>query len=105
MCCAPERNSCVTASYPLPLCPITATSDGLPLEPPCRAVLSSTVVVAVGMGPGTASEVALALKAGKPVVLLASTDEAKVRCTVDLSLIAWPCWGAAFLAASLCCCC
>ena len=34
-------------------------------------VLSSDVVIAVGAGgPGTASEVALALKAGKPVILL-----------------------------------
>lgn len=35
-------------------------------------VLSSAVVIACGMGAGTASEVALALKAGKPVVLLNS---------------------------------
>jgi len=33
-------------------------------------VLSSDVVVACGMGAGTASEVALALKAGRPVILL-----------------------------------
>ena len=33
-------------------------------------VLSSQVVVACGMGAGTASEVALAIKAGKPVILL-----------------------------------
>ncbi|AFZ43752.1 CHP725-containing protein [Halothece sp. PCC 7418] len=33
-------------------------------------VLSSAVVVACGMGMGTASEVALALKNGKPVILL-----------------------------------
>lgn len=33
-------------------------------------VLSSQVVIACGMGTGTTSEVALALKAGKPVVLL-----------------------------------
>lgn len=38
-------------------------------------VLSSTVVIACGMGAGTASEVALALKAGKDVVLLASSPE------------------------------
>jgi uncharacterized protein (TIGR00725 family) len=38
-------------------------------------VLSSDVVIACGrLGPGTASEVALSLKAGKPVVLLAGTD-------------------------------
>jgi hypothetical protein len=35
-------------------------------------VLSSDVVVACGMGTGTASEVALALKADKPVILLNS---------------------------------
>ena len=34
--------------------------------------LSSKVVVAIGMGPGTASEISLAIKAGKPVVLLES---------------------------------
>lgn len=33
-------------------------------------VLSSGVIVACGMGSGTASEVALALKVGKPVILL-----------------------------------
>ncbi|MBD2459756.1 LOG family protein [Oscillatoria sp. FACHB-1407] len=36
-------------------------------------VLSSDVVVVCGMGAGTASEAALALKAGKPIVLL-NTD-------------------------------
>ena len=42
-------------------------------------VLTSDVVVACGVeGPGTASEVALALKSGKPVVLLAG-DEAAQR--------------------------
>lgn len=41
-------------------------------------VLASTVVVACGMGIGTASEVALALKAQKSVVLLKSTPEAAV---------------------------
>ncbi len=40
-------------------------------------VLSSDVVVACGRGgPGTASEAALALKAGKPLVLLAPSREA-----------------------------
>jgi hypothetical protein len=40
-------------------------------------VLSSDVVVACGVeGPGTASEVALALKAGRPTVLLAPTPAA-----------------------------
>jgi hypothetical protein len=38
-------------------------------------VLSSDVVVAIGAGgPGTASEVALALKSAKPVILLAPTE-------------------------------
>lgn len=41
-------------------------------------VLTSDVVVACGVeGPGTASEVALALKAGKPVILLAATEAAR----------------------------
>jgi uncharacterized protein (TIGR00725 family) len=40
-------------------------------------VLSSDVVVACGVeGPGTASEVALALKSGRPTVLLAPTPTA-----------------------------
>jgi hypothetical protein len=41
-------------------------------------VLTSDVVVACGVeGPGTASEVALALKAEKPVILLGATAEAR----------------------------
>lgn len=41
-------------------------------------VLSSDVVVACGVeGPGTVSEVALALKAGKPVILLAASTPAR----------------------------
>ncbi|MEM1367966.1 MAG: cytochrome [Cyanobacteria bacterium P01_H01_bin.15] len=36
-------------------------------------VLSAQVVIACGMGLGTASEVALALKQGRPVILLAAT--------------------------------
>jgi uncharacterized protein (TIGR00725 family) len=40
-------------------------------------VLSSDVVVACGMGAGTASEVALALKAGRPVVLLGCGPDAE----------------------------
>jgi uncharacterized protein (TIGR00725 family) len=39
-------------------------------------VLSSRVVFACGIGPGTVAEVALAIKAGKPVVLLCQTREA-----------------------------
>jgi uncharacterized protein (TIGR00725 family) len=38
-------------------------------------VLSSRVVFACGMGAGTASEIALAVKAGKKVVLLCCTQE------------------------------
>jgi len=38
-------------------------------------VLSSRVLFACGMGPGTASEVALALKAGKKVILLNCPQE------------------------------
>jgi uncharacterized protein (TIGR00725 family) len=41
-------------------------------------VLSSDVVIACGRGgPGTASEIALALKAGKPVILLRAAPEAE----------------------------
>lgn len=39
-------------------------------------ILSSAVVIACGMGLGTASEVSLALKTGKPVILLSSSDAA-----------------------------
>ncbi|EFJ44178.1 hypothetical protein VOLCADRAFT_109938 [Volvox carteri f. nagariensis] len=50
--------------------------------------LSSSVVVAVGMGPGTAAEVALALKARKPVILLATQPEAeKFFISLDASLV------------------
>jgi uncharacterized protein (TIGR00725 family) len=40
-------------------------------------VLSSTVVIACGMGEGTASEVALALKAKKKVILLTDSQKSK----------------------------
>lgn len=40
-------------------------------------VLSSDVVIACGMGVGTASEVALALKANKPVILLTDHQESQ----------------------------
>ncbi|KXZ54074.1 hypothetical protein GPECTOR_5g180 [Gonium pectorale] len=50
--------------------------------------LSSAVLVAVGMGPGTASEVALALKAQKPVILLGATPEAeKFFASLDAGLV------------------
>ena len=38
-------------------------------------ILSSSVVVACGIGPGTASEIALTIKAGKKVVLLNNIEE------------------------------
>ncbi|MBW4565273.1 MAG: TIGR00725 family protein [Mojavia pulchra JT2-VF2] len=41
-------------------------------------VLSSNVVIACGMGAGTASEIALALKGNKPVILLTDDEESKV---------------------------
>ncbi|MBW4458333.1 MAG: cytochrome [Nostoc indistinguendum CM1-VF10] len=41
-------------------------------------VLSSDVVIACGMGAGTASEIALALKASKQVILLSNDEESKV---------------------------
>src|ERR671932_771699 len=41
-------------------------------------VLSSNVVIACGMGAGTASEVALALKGNKQVILLTDSEETKV---------------------------
>jgi uncharacterized protein (TIGR00725 family) len=41
-------------------------------------VLSSRVVVACGLGPGTAAEIALALKAQRPVILMAMPAEANV---------------------------
>lgn len=40
-------------------------------------VLSSDVVIACGMGRGTASEIALALKANKPVILLNSGERSR----------------------------
>ena len=41
-------------------------------------VLTSDLVIACGIGLGTTSEIALALKAGKKVVLLNSSEESKV---------------------------
>jgi hypothetical protein len=40
-------------------------------------VLTSRVVIGCGTGAGTASEIALALKARKPVILLLASDEAR----------------------------
>jgi len=37
-------------------------------------ILSSQVIVVIGMGPGTASEATLAIKAGKPVIFLNPKD-------------------------------
>jgi len=41
-------------------------------------VLSSDVIIACGMGPGTASEIALAVKNGRKVILLNDMEESKV---------------------------
>ncbi|QIR41426.1 cytochrome [Tolypothrix sp. PCC 7910] len=41
-------------------------------------VLSSNVIIACGMGAGTASEIALAVKANQPVILLTDDAESKV---------------------------
>lgn len=41
-------------------------------------VLSCNVVIACGMNGGTASEIALAIKPGKPVILLNDMEESKV---------------------------
>ncbi|GAA6614610.1 cytochrome [Scytonema sp. NUACC26] len=41
-------------------------------------ILSTDVVIACGMGAGTASEIALALKAGKKVILLSDDEESQV---------------------------
>ncbi|MEH2039179.1 hypothetical protein [Nostoc sp.] len=41
-------------------------------------VLTSDVVIACGMGAGTASEIALALKANKQVILLDNDQESKL---------------------------
>ena len=41
-------------------------------------VLSSDVIVACGIGAGTASEIALAIKAGKQVILLSNGKESQV---------------------------
>src|SRR4028118_2125982 len=40
-------------------------------------ILSSDVIIACGMGVGTASEIALALKANKPVILLTDHQESQ----------------------------
>ncbi len=40
-------------------------------------ILSSRVIVAVGIGPGTISEIALAIKSGKNVILLNSSEEGR----------------------------
>jgi hypothetical protein len=55
-------------------------------------VLSSTVVIACGMGLGTASEVALALKCNIPVILLSPDDGAYQFFTKTLgTLVRDPC--------------
>lgn len=50
-------------------------------------VLSSRVVVACGLGPGTASEIALALKAQRPLILMAMPPSA---CALWQSLATGP---------------
>ncbi|MDT8316877.1 MAG: TIGR00725 family protein, partial [bacterium] len=40
-------------------------------------ILSSDVVIACGMGPGTASEIALAIKNGRKVILLNDMEESR----------------------------
>lgn len=37
-------------------------------------VLSSSIIVACGIGPGTVSEIALAIKAGKEIILINNSD-------------------------------
>jgi uncharacterized protein (TIGR00725 family) len=61
-------------------------------------VLSSDVVVACGMGAGTASEIALALKAKKPVILLALDDTSQ---QFFLALSSQQCWVAATAEAAI----
>jgi uncharacterized protein (TIGR00725 family) len=56
-------------------------------------VLSSRVVFACGMGAGTASEVALAVKAGRPVVLVRPSPEARaffLGLSPDLEIVDTP---------------
>lgn len=52
-------------------------------------VLSSDVAIACGMGLGTASEVALALKSGKPVVLLTRHRESQAFFTSLAPDLVW----------------
>lgn len=44
----------------------------------CINVLSSDIVIACGMGAGTASEITLALKANKKVIILNDDEESKI---------------------------
>ena len=53
-------------------------------------VLSSDVVIACGMGPGTASEVALAVKAGRRVILLNDMEESIAFFTKLSSRLVFP---------------
>ena len=53
-------------------------------------VLSSDVVIACGMGPGTASEIALALKAGRKVILLNDMEESRAFFTKLSSSLVFP---------------
>lgn len=47
-------------------------------------VLSSQVIIACGGGAGTLSEIALAVKAGKPVILLQSSESGQSTALRDL---------------------
>lgn len=67
-----DTRSGISTAVDIPIC------TGLGNARNALNVLSSQVIVACGMGPGTASEVALALKAGRPVILLQSPPEAQL---------------------------
>lgn len=53
-------------------------------------VLSSDVIIACGMGPGTASEIALAIKSGKKVILINDMEESKVFFTKLSTSLVFP---------------
>ena len=40
-------------------------------------ILSSDVIIAIGMGPGTSSEISMAIKHGKKVILLSQSEHAR----------------------------
>ena len=67
-----DTRSGISTAVDIPIC------TGLGNARNTLNVLSSQVIVACGMGPGTASEVALALKTGRPVILLKAPPEAQL---------------------------